>query len=95
MTRGTALAIGFFGGLAAGVFALLEVAPSVSTVLTMPLKWLLEDLHPFPSESPANLIIVWPLLFVYWGCLGMAVALLIRLLYRLICRAMERGKRNG
>jgi hypothetical protein len=54
MKRGTAFALGFFGGIIAGVFAMFEVFPSVNAVVMMPLKWLLDDLHPFPSESPAK-----------------------------------------
>jgi hypothetical protein len=91
MTRGTTIVLGLFGGIGAGILAWLQGTPTVTTVLTLPLKWLTEDLHLFPSESLANLVIVLPLWFVYWGCLGIVTALLVRGLHRLICRVRSAG----
>src|SRR5260370_32440104 len=77
MKKRTVFAIGFFAGVAIGAFV-SGAAPTVNAFLTLPLKWFTEDLHPFPSESLANLIVAWPLWFIYWGCLGAGAVLLVR-----------------
>jgi hypothetical protein len=72
-----AFAFAFVAGIFIGAFITVR-APSVRAFLTLPLKWLTEDLHPFPSESLLNLIVAWPLWFIYWGCLGALVYWLVR-----------------
>ena len=90
MKTRTFFAIGSFTGVVVGVFVAFE-APTVSAVLTLPLKWLTEDLHPFPSDSLANLIVAWPLWFIYWGCLGAVAVFLLRAVIRLF---MKPGRRD-
>jgi len=75
-------AISCFAGVLIGAFVSCE-APSANGILTLPLKWFTENLHPFPSESLANLAVAWPLWFIYWGCLGALVGFALRLLIRL------------
>jgi hypothetical protein len=69
-------------------------APAVNAFLTLPLKWLTEDLHPFPSDSLANLIVAWPLWFVYWGCLGALVGLLLRAVIRMFLKPRGRDDKK-
>lgn len=89
----TTLAVGFFAGMiVGGGVTLLDVAPGMVAVLMKPLEWLTEGLRPYPRESPANLIIAFPLIFVYWGCVGSLVAFLLRVACRLCLR--ERTKRE-
>ena len=79
MKRRTILAIGFFSGIfVGGALTLLEVAPTTVAILMTPLKWLIGGFRPYPSGSPANFAIAVPLMFIYWGCLGMLVSLLLR-----------------
>jgi hypothetical protein len=79
MTLKTSLIAGFFGGaIVGGGITLLDLAPSVVAVLAQPLKWLTQGLHPFPTESPANIAVALPLMFLYWGCIGIVLMLLIR-----------------
>ena len=93
MKTRTILAIGFFGGAVIGGGAtFLSVVPAVTTVLIKPLEWLTANLHPYPSESPANLIIAFPLMFIYWGCLGALVGLLLRAVVHLF---LKPGGRDG
>ena len=83
MRTGKALAIGFFAGaVIGGGVTFLEVAPATVAVLMKPLEWLTERLHPYPRESLDNLIIAFPLLFIYWGCVGALVALMLRVAFR-------------
>lgn len=86
------LAIGFFAGaFIGGGITFLEVAPATVAALTKPLEWLAEGIHPFPRESLANLVIAFPLVFIYWGCVGALVALLLRMAFRVFCKP-ERAK---
>lgn len=92
MKTRTVLAIGFFGGAVIGGGAtFLDVAPSVVAVLMKPLEWLTANLHPYPSESPANLLIAFPLMFIYWGCLGALVGLLLRAVVRVFLKPRGRS----
>ncbi len=92
MNKKAAFAAGFFAGIVFGVFLSTGKAPVVNAFLTLPLKWFAESLHPFPSESLANLIVAWPLWFIYWGCLGGSVALLLRAICRIF---LKRRRRDG
>lgn len=85
MMRRTVFAIGFFAGVVIGAVVSFET-PAANAILTLPLKWFTEDLHPFPSESPANLIIAWPLWFFYWGCLGALLGLLLQTVIRMLMK---------
>ncbi len=79
MTKKTISTIGFFAGaIIGGAVTILEIAPAPVAILMKPLEWLTENLHPFPSESLANLIIAFPVIFIYWGCLGALAGLLLR-----------------
>ncbi len=79
MKTRTVLTIGFFAGIfIGGAMTLLEVAPTAVATLMTPLKWLIGGLRPYPSGSPANFAIALPLMFIYWGCLGVLVSLLLR-----------------
>jgi hypothetical protein len=90
----TVLAIGFFGGdVIGGGATFLSVAPAVTAVLMKPLEWLASNFSsPYPSESPANLLIAIPLMFIYWGCLGAFVGLLLRAVVRLFVQPRERDE---
>jgi hypothetical protein len=95
MKTKTILAIGFIAGAAiGGAVTVLEVAPTVVAVLMTPLGWLTKGLHPYPSESLANLIIALPLIFIYWGCLGALVGLLLRATVRMFLRPRGRNYEN-
>jgi hypothetical protein len=85
-TRNT-LTIGFLAGaVIGGGVTFLEVAPAMVAVLMKPLEWLTEGLRPYPRESLANLIIAFPLIFIYWGCVGALVALLLRVAFRVFLK---------
>ena len=85
MKTSTILAIGFFRGIfIGGAVTLLEVAPTAVAILMTPLKWLLGGIRPYPSGSPANFAIALPLMFIYWGCLGVLVTLLLRGAFRIL-----------
>jgi hypothetical protein len=87
------LAIGFFAGaIIGGGVTFLEVAPATVAVLMKPLEWLTEGLHPYPRESLANLIIAFPLMFIYWGCVGALVALLLRVAFRVFLKPEQTGR---
>lgn len=91
MKTSTILAIGFFGGIfIGGAVTLLEVAPTAVAILMTPLKLLLGGLHPYPAESPANFAIALPLMFIYWGCLGAFVTLLLRGAFRILKRHSDK-----
>jgi hypothetical protein len=56
--------------------------PAICVFLQTPLIWLfsyIDRLRIFPSESLGGLIIVIPLWFVYWACLGALIGFLLRL----------------
>ena len=81
------LTLGFFAGMIiGGGVTLLEVAPTTVAVLMKPLEWLTDGLRPYPRESLGNLIIALPLAFIYWGCVGALVGLLLRLGLRVFCK---------
>jgi hypothetical protein len=94
MKTKTVLTIGFFGGVIIGGGAtFLSVAPAVTTVLMKPLEWLASNLFsPYPDESLANLIAAFPLMFIYWGCLGVLVGLLLRAVVRVFLKLGGRDK---
>ncbi|HEY3856117.1 MAG TPA: hypothetical protein VGO67_17135 [Verrucomicrobiae bacterium] len=74
----TVLGVGFFGGIfVGGAVTLLEVAPTATAILMTPLKWLIGGSHPYPSGSSANFALALPLMFIYWGGLGVFVSLLL------------------
>jgi hypothetical protein len=83
MRKRTIFIIGFVAGIAGW---LSGIAPGVRSFLAKPLEWLAEDWHPFPSESPLNIIIGLPLGFLYWGCLGGLLCLLLRSAYCALLR---------
>ena len=85
MKKRTVFVIGFIAGIAIGAFVSGSTA-TINAFVTLPLKWLTEDLHPFPSESLVNLILAWPLWFVYWGCLGALFGLLLRVAFRVFLK---------
>jgi hypothetical protein len=90
MNTRKALTIGFVAGAVIGGGAtFLQLAPATLTVLMKPLEWLTEGLHPYPRESLENLIIAFPLMFIYWGCAGALVALLLRVALRLLRKPEE------
>lgn len=93
MKMRTVLTIGFLGGaIIGGGATFLSLAPAVTTVLMKPLEWLASNLSsPYPSESPANLLIAFPLMFIYWGCLGALVGLLLRAVIRVFLKPSERN----
>jgi|SRR5665213_1393014 len=93
MKMKTVLTIGFLGGVIIGGGAtFLSLAPAVTTVLMKPLEWLASNFSsPYPSESPANLLIAFPLMFIYWGCLGALVGLLLRAVVRMFLKPSERN----
>jgi len=96
MKTRTVLAISFFGGaIIGGGATFLDVVPAVVAVLMKPLEWLTANLHPYPSESPANLIIAFPLMFIYWGCLGALVGLLLRAVVRVFLKVRRRKSENS
>jgi hypothetical protein len=79
MKTRTVLTVGFFSGIfVGGAVTLLEVAPTAVAILMTPLKWLIGGSRPYPSGSPANFALAVPLMFIYWGCLGVLVSLLLR-----------------
>jgi hypothetical protein len=79
MRKTTVFVVGFLMGVVAGgLLTIVGIVPTVGAFLATPLKWFTENLHPFPSESLANLVIAWPLWFIYWGFLGAMVGLLLR-----------------
>ncbi len=79
MKNSTLIFVGFLGGaIIGGGFTFLEIAPRVAAFLMAPLSWLADSFHPFPSESLLNLFIAFPLMFLYWGCLGVALCFLLR-----------------
>jgi hypothetical protein len=86
MKNSTLLAVGFFGGaVIGGGFTFLELAPKAAAFLMAPLKWLTEGLNgPYPRESVGNIFIAFPLMFVYWGCLGVLLCFLLRYFFRLL-----------
>jgi hypothetical protein len=52
-----------------------------------PFEWIASNLSsPYPAESPANLLIAFPLMFIYWGCLGAFVGLLLRAIARVFLK---------
>jgi hypothetical protein len=60
-----------------------EPRPSVCVFLQAPLIWFISRLNGvFPSESLAGLILVIPLWFLYWACLGALGVLLLRFMLR-------------
>jgi hypothetical protein len=93
MKTSTVLVVGFLGGAVVGGGAtFLSVAPAVTAVLMKPLEWLASNFSsPYPSESPANLLIAFPLMFIYWGCLGALVGLLLRAVVRMFLKPSERN----
>jgi hypothetical protein len=88
MKTSTVLGVSFLGGAVIGGGAtFLQVAPAVTTVVMKPLEWLTENLSsPYPSESLANLLIAFPLMFIYWGCLGALTGLLLRAAVRVFVK---------
>ena len=87
MRKRTVFALGFFAGIVVGFpLGFGGAAPGVNAFLTMPLKWLIESFHPSADESLANLIIAIPLWFIYWGCLGALLALLLRTVCRILLK---------
>lgn len=93
MKASTVFVISFLGGAVIGGGAtLLQVAPAVTTVVTKPLGWLASNLaSPYPSESLASVIIAFPLMFIYWGCLGAIFGLLLRAVLRVFLKSGGRG----
>jgi hypothetical protein len=86
MKNSSLVAAGFFGGaVIGGGFTVLELAPKVAAFLMAPLEWLTEGLRgPYPRESLGNMIIAFPLMFIYWGCLGVLLCFLLRSVLRLV-----------
>lgn len=86
------LTVGFVAGaIIGGGVTFLEVAPAVVAVLMKPLVWLGEGLSPFPAESLENLAIAFPLMFIYWGCVGALVGFLLRALFRVFLKPEQTG----
>ncbi len=85
MNNSKLLAVGFLGGaFIGGGFTFLELAPKVAAFLMAPLRWLTEGLSgPYPRESVGNIVVAFPLMFVYWGCLGVLLCFLLRYILRL------------
>ncbi len=88
MKTSSVLVISFSGSAVIGGGAtFLQVAPAVTTVVMKPLEWLTSNLSsPYPSESLANLIMALPFMFIYWGCLGALVGLLLRIALRVFLK---------
>jgi hypothetical protein len=56
MKLSTIITAGFVVGVALGaLLSLVGIAPGIAAIITLPLKWLTENLHPFPSESLVGL----------------------------------------
>jgi len=92
MKTKTVLIIGFLGGVViGGGITLLDFAPAAVAILMKPLGWLVADLHPYPSESLENLIIAFPLMFVYWGFLGALIGLLSQAVALIFVKWRERN----
>lgn len=69
----------FFAGVIVGaVITKLRIAPILVEVLTVPVISLVRAISIFPNESLANLLLILPLLFFYWGLLGLIAGVLIR-----------------
>jgi hypothetical protein len=85
MKNSTLLAVGFFGGaFIGGGFTCLNLAPKVTAFVMAPLQWLTEGLSgPYPRESVGNIIVALPLMFIYWGCPGVMLCILVRQTLRL------------
>ena len=79
---------GFVVGLCfAGWTFFQDPRPAFCVFLQAPLLWLcsyIDSLRIYPRESLAGLVILIPLWFIYWGCLGALVSLLLRLLFYLL-----------
>jgi hypothetical protein len=74
-------AVGFFGGGVLGCgFTFLKAAPSVTGFLTAPLEWGLRN----TQESLDNPSVVFPAMFIYWGCIGVLFCFLVRYVSRTV-----------
>lgn len=79
-TRGVPISAGVVAGIVFAAWLFFqEPRPVVCVFLQAPLIWFFSRLKGvFPSESLAGLILVIPLWFLYWACLGGLGALLLR-----------------
>jgi hypothetical protein len=74
MSKSVPIAVGSVAGLLfAGVTFLLQPRPGVVVFLQAPVMWVcnaIDNARIFPRESLAGLVVVVPLWFGYWICLG-------------------------
>lgn len=81
---------GFVTGLCfAGWMFFQDPRPAFCVFLQTPLLWLcsyIDSLRIYPRESLAGLVIVIPLWFIYWACLGAVTGFLVRLSFHLLRR---------
>jgi hypothetical protein len=86
-TKWLPILAGAMAGFVVGAWSFLQSPrPAICVFLQAPLVWLgscIDSLRIFPRESLAGLIVVVPLWFIYWACLGAVTGLLLRWLFRL------------
>jgi TRAP-type C4-dicarboxylate transport system permease small subunit len=94
----TLIWVGFVAGLAfAGWSLFQDPRPAFGVFLQTPLMLLfsyVDNLHIFHRESLAGLVLVIPLWFIYWACLGALLGLLFQWLLWMFRRLKRRDPAN-
>jgi hypothetical protein len=73
MTKWLSILGGFLAGMVLGGWVFFQnPQPAICIFLETPLKWIcnyIDNLHLGPRDAVGGLILVIPLLFIYWACL--------------------------
>lgn len=94
MRKWTSIWLGFVVGLAFGGWLFFRnPQPAICILLETPLMWIcnyIDSLHLGPRDAIGGLILVIPLLLIYWACLGALVGFLLQSLFWLFRKLRHR-----
>jgi hypothetical protein len=89
--------VGFVAGLFFAAWLIGQIPRSAFYLfLQKPVDWVVDyiDVHIYPNESMGGMAITIPFWFLYWGCLGALVCLLLQLSYYRFRRLIHHGDAN-
>lgn len=93
MKKWTLVWLGFVVGLAFGSWVFFQnPQPAICIILETPLKWIFSSIdksHLGPRDAVGGLILVIPLLLIYWACIGALIGVVLRSLLRLLWKSKE------